>query len=180
MVNPISYVIAIAEMTTASSSIKETIDKVVSDTLDGMMEDTLNTLMENTTQHLVADDNPSNAAFQNKLPSSVDIAQTTSNTTQAQETEHPEANNSLNNVSTNQSAETHAVNDALVNQQNEPAQLNRSDTGQAITQIPRNSPVVEGNSSNSESANKQISSYHEKPANSIDDLIYKFRQLFFK
>jgi hypothetical protein len=179
MVNPISYVIAIAEMTAASSSIKETIDKVVSDTLDGMMEDTLNTLMENTTQHLVAD-NPSNAAFQNKLPSSVDIAQTTSNTTQAQETKHPEVNNSLDNASTNQSAESHAVNDALVNQQNEPAQLNRSDTGQAITQIPRNSPVVESNSSNSESANNQISSYHEKPANFIDDLIYKFRQLFFK
>ena len=180
IVDPTSHVIATSEKTAASSSIKETIDQVVSDTLNGMMEDTINNLLENTSQNLIADDNTSNTGFQNKLPSSVDIAQITSNTTQAQETEHTEPNNSINNEDTNQNTKSHATNEVLVNQQNESAKLNRADIGQATIQIPHNSSFVDGNNSNSESAKNQTSSNHVKPTNFIDDLIYKVRQFFFK
>lgn len=179
IVDPTSHVIATSEKT-ASSSIKETIDQVVSDTLNGMMEDTINNLLKNTSQNLIGDDNTSNTSFQNKLPSSVDIAQITSNTTQAQETEHTESNNSINNEGTNQNTKSHATNEVLVNQQNESVKLNRADIGQATTQIPHNSSIVDNNNSNSESAKNQTSSNHVKPTNFIDDLIYKVRQLFFK
>ena len=180
IVYPTSHVIATSEKTAASSSIKETIDQVVSDTLNGMMEDTINNLLENTSNNLIADDNTSNAGFQNKLPSSVDIAQITSNTTQAQETKRAESNNSINNEGTNQNTKSHATNEVLVNQQNESAKLNRAEMGQATIQNPHNSPVVDSVNSNSESAKNQTSSNHVKPTNFIDDLIYKVRQLFFK
>jgi hypothetical protein len=175
-----SHVIATSEQTAASSSIKETIDQVVSDTLNGMMEDTINNLLENTSHNLIADDNTSNTGFQNKLPSSVDIAQITSNTTQAQETERTEPNNSINNEGTNQNTKSHATNVVLVNQQNESAKLNLAEIGQATIQNPHNPPVVDSINSNSESAKNQTSSNHVKPTNFIDDLIYKVRQLFFK
>jgi hypothetical protein len=177
IVDPTSHVIATSEKTAASSSIKETIDQVVSDTLNGMMEDTINNLSVNTSRNLIADDNTSNTGFQNKLPSSIDIAQITSNTTQAQETE---PNNSINKEGTDQNTKSHATNEVLANQQNESAKLNRADIGQATTQIPHNSSIVDSNNSNSESAKNQISSNHVKPTNFIDDLIYKVRQLFFK
>ena len=180
IVGPTSHVIATPEKTTASSSIKETIDQVVSDTLNGMMQDTINNLLENTSQNLIANDNMSSTGFQNKLPSSVDIAQITSNTTQAQETERAEPNISINNEGTNQNTKSHATNEFLVNQQNESAKLNRAEIGQATIQNPHNSPVVDSNNSNSESAKNQTSSNHVKPTNFIDDLIYKVRQLFFK
>lgn len=180
IVYPTSHVIATSEKTAASSSIKETIDQVVSDTLNGMMEDTINNLLENTSNNLIADDNTSNAGFQNKLPSSVDIAQITSNTTQAQETERAEPNISINNEGTNQNTKSHATNEVLVNQQNESAKLNRAEMGQATIQNPHNSPVVDSINSNSESPKNQTSSNHVKPTNFIDDLIYKVRQLFFK
>jgi hypothetical protein len=180
IVYPTSHVIATSEKTAASSSIKETIDQVVSDTLNGMMEDTINNLLENTSNNFMADDNTSNAGFQNKLPSSVDIAQITSNTTQAQETERAESNNSINNEGTNQNTKSHATNEVLVNQQNESAKLNRAEMGQATIQNPHNSPVVDSINSNSESPKNQTSSNHVKPTNFIDDLIYKVRQLFFK
>jgi hypothetical protein len=180
IVYPTSHVIATSEKTAASSSIKETIDQVVSDTLNGMMEDTINNLLENTSHNIIADDNTSNAGFQNKLPSSVDIAQITSNTTQAQETKRAESNNSINNEGTNQNTKSHATNEVLVNQQNESAKLNRAEIGQATIQNPHNSPVVDSINSNSESAKNQTSSNHVKPTNFIDDLIYKVRQLFFK
>jgi hypothetical protein len=180
IVDPTSHVIATPEKTTASSSIKETIDQVVSDTLNGMMQDTINELLENTSQNPMANDNTSNTGFQNKLPSSVDIAQITSNTTPAQETEHIEPNNSINNDGTDQNMKSHATNEVFVNQQNESAKLNRADIGQATTQIPHNSSVVDSNNSNSESVVNQTSSNHVKPTNFIDDLIYKVRQLFFK
>jgi hypothetical protein len=180
IVYPTSHVIATSEKTAASSSIKETIDQVVSDTLNGMMEDTINNLLENTSHNLIADDNTSNAGFQNKLPSSVDIAQITSNTTQAQETERADPNNSINNEGTNQNTKSHATNEVLVNQQNESAKLNRAEMGQATIQNPHNSPVVDSINSNSESPKNQTSSNHVKPTNFIDDLIYKVRQLFFK
>ena len=180
IVDPTSHVIASPEKTAASSSIKETIDQVVSDTLNGMMDDTINNLLGNTSQNLIANDNTSNTAFQNKLPSSVDIAQITSNTTQAQGTEHTEPKNSINNDGTNQNTKSRATNEVFVNQQNESAKLNRSDIGQAITQIPHNSSVGDSNNSNSESVKNQTSSNHVKPTNFIDDLIYKVRQLFFK
>ena len=180
IVYPTSHVIATSEKTAASSSIKETIDQVVSDTLNGMMEDTINNLLENTSHNLIADDNTSNAGFQNKLPSSVDIAQITSNTTQAQETERAEPNNSINNEGTNQNTKSHATNEVLVNQQNESAKLNRAEIGHATIQNPHNSPVVDSINSNSESAKNQTGSNHVKPTNFIDDLIYKVRQLFFK
>ena len=180
IVYPTSHVIATSEKTAASSSIKETIDQVVSDTLNGMMEDTINNLLENTSNNLIADDNTSNAGFQNKLPSSVDIAQITSNTTQAQETERAEPNNSINNEGTNQNTKSHATNEVLVNQQNESAKLNRAEIGHATIQNPHNSPVVDSINSNSESAKNQTGSNHVKPTNFIDDLIYKVRQLFFK
>ena len=179
IVYPTSHVIATSEKTAASSSIKETIDQVVSDTLNGMMEDTINNLLENTSQNLIADDNTSNAGFQNKLPSSVDIAQITSNTTQAQETERTEPNNSINNEGTNQNTKSHATNEVLVNQQNESAKLNRAEISQATIQNPHNLPVDSINS-NSEIAKNQTGSNHVKPTNFIDDLIYKVRQLFFK
>jgi len=178
IVDPTSHVIASPEKTAASSSIKETIDQVVSDTLNGMMDDTINNLLGNTSQNLMANDNTSNTAFQNKLPSSVDIAQITSNTTQAQGTEHTEPKNSINNDGTNQNTKSRATNEVFVNQQNESAKLNRSDIGQAITQIPHNSSVGDSNNSNSESVKNQTSSNHLKPTNFIDDLIYKVRQLF--
>ena len=111
---------------------------MVSDTLNGMMEDTINNLLENTSQNLIADDNTSNTGFQNKLPSSVDITQITSNTTQAQETEHTEPNNPINNEDTNQNTKSHATNEVLVNQQNESAKLNRAEISQATVQIPHN------------------------------------------
>lgn len=177
IVYPTSHVIATSEKTAASSSIKETIDQVVSDTLNGMMEDTINNLLENTSKNLIADDNTSNAGFQNKLPSSVDIAQITSNTTQAQETE---PNNSINNEGTNQNTKSHVTNEVLVNEQNESAKLNRAEISQATIQNPHNLPVVDSINSNSESAKNQTSSNHVKPTNFIDDLIYKVRQLFFK
>ena len=180
IVYPTSHVIATSEKTAASSSIKETIDQVVSDTLNGMMEDTINNLLENTSNNHIADDNTSNAGFQNKLPSSVDIAQITSNTTQAQETERAEPNISINNEGTNQNTKSHATNEVLVNQQNESAKLNRAEMGQATIQNPHNSPVVDSINSNSESPKNQTSSNHVKPTNFIDDLIYKVRQLFFK
>ena len=180
IVYPTSHVIATSEKTAASSSIKETIDQVVSDTLNGMMEDTINNLLENTSHNIIADDNTSNAGFQNKLPSSVDIAPITSNTTQAQETERVEPNNSINNEGINQNTKSHATNEVLVNQQNESAKLNRAEIGQATIQNPHNSPVVDSVNSNSESAKNQTSSNHVKPTNFIDDLIYKVRQLFFK
>ena len=180
IVYPTNHVIATSEKTAASSSIKETIDQVVSDTLNGMMEDTINNLLENTSRNLIADDNTSNTGFQNKLPSSIDIAQITSNTTQAQETERAEPNFSINNEGTNQNTKSHATNEVLANQQNESAKLNRADIVQATTQIPHNSSIVDSNNSNSESAKNQISSNHVKPTNFIDDLIYKVRQLFFK
>jgi hypothetical protein len=180
IVYPTSHVIATSEKTAASSSIKETIDQVVSDTWNGMMEDTINNLLENTSHNLIADDNTSNTGFQNKLPSSVDIAQITSNTTQAQETERAEPNNSINNEGTNQNTKSHATNEVLVNQQNESAKLNLAETGQATIQNPHNPPVVDSINSNSESAKNQTSSNHVKPTNFIDDLIYKVRQLFFK
>jgi hypothetical protein len=180
IVYPTSHAIATSEKTAASSSIKETIDQVVSDTLNGMMEDTINNLLENTSNNLIADDNTSNAGFQNKLPSSVDIAQITSNTTQAQETERAEPNNSINNEGTNQNTKSHATNEVLVNQQNESAKLNRAEIGQATIQNPHNSPVVDSINSISESPKNQTSSNHVKPTNFIDDLIYKVRQLFFK
>lgn len=180
IVYPTSHVIATSEKTAASSSIKETIDQVVSDTLNGMMEDTINNLLENTSNNLIADDNTSNAGFQNKLPSSVDIAQITSNTTQAQETERVEPNNSINKEGTDQNTKSHATNEVLVNQQNESAKLNRAEMGQATIQNPHNSPVVDSINSNSESPKNQTSSNHVKPTNFIDDLIYKVRQLFFK
>ena len=176
IVDPTSHVIATSEKTAASSSIKETIDQVVSDTLNGMMDDTINSLLENTSQNLIADDNTSYTGFQNKLPSSVDIAQITSNTTQARETEHTERNNE----GTNQNTKSHATNEVLANQQNESAKLNRADIGQATTQIPHKSSIVDSNNSNSEIAKNQTSSNHVKPTNFIDDLIYKVRQLFFK
>ena len=179
IVYPTSHVIATSEKTAASSSIKETIDQVVSDTLNGMMEDTINNLLENTSQNLIAYDNTSNAGFQNKLPSSVDIAQITSNTTQAQETERTEPNNSINNEGTNQNTKSHATNEVLVNQQNESAKLNRAEISQATIQNPHNLPVDSINS-NSEIAKNQTGSNHVKPTNFIDDLIYKVRQLFFK
>ena len=179
IVYPTSHVIATSEKTTASSSIKETIDQVVSDTLNGMMEDTINSLLKNTSQNLIADDNTSITGFQNKLPSSVDIAQITSNTTQAQETERTELNNSINNEGTNQNTKSHATNEVLVNQQNESAKLNRAEIGQATIQNPHNLPVDSINS-NSEIAKNQTGSNHVKPTNFIDDLIYKVRQLFFK
>jgi hypothetical protein len=180
IVYPTSHVIATSEKTAASSSIKETIDQVVSDTLNGMMEDTINNLLENTSKNLIADDNTSNAGFQNKLPSSVDIAQITNNTTQSQETERAEPNNSINNKGTNQNAKSHATNEVLVNQENDSAKLNRAEIGQATIQNLHNSPVVDSIDSNSESAKNQSSSNHVKPTNFIDDLIYKVRQLFFK
>jgi hypothetical protein len=180
IVYPTSHVIATSEKTAASSSIKETIDQVVSDTLNGMMEDTINNLLENTSHNLIADDNTSNTGFQNKLPSSVDIAQITSNTTQAQETERAEPNNSINNEGTNQNTKSHPTNEILVNQQNESAKLNLAEIGQATIQNPHNPPVVDSINSNSESAKNQTSSNHVKPTNFIDDLIYKVRQLFFK
>lgn len=180
IVYPTSHVIATSEKTAASSSIKETIDQVVSDTLNGMMEDTINNLLENTSKNLIADDNTSNAAFQNKLPSSVDITQITSNTTQAQETERTELNNSINNEGTNQNTKSHVTNEVLVNEQNESAKLNRAEISQATIQNPHNLPVVDSINSNSESAKNQTSSNHVKPTNFIDDLIYKVRQLFFK
>jgi len=180
IVYPTSHVIATSEKTAASSSIKETIDQVVSDTLNGMMEDTINNLLENTSHNLIAGDNTSNAGFQNKLPSSVDIAQITSNTTQAQETERAEPNNSINKEGTDQNTKSHATNEVLVNQQNESAKLNRAEIGHATIQNPHNSPVVDSINSNSESAKNQTSSNHVKPTNFIDDLIYKVRQLFFK
>jgi hypothetical protein len=180
IVYPTSHVIATSEKTAASSSIKETIDQVVSDTLNGMMEDTINNLLENTSHNLIAGDNTSNAGFQNKLPSSVDIAQITSNTTQAQETERAEPNNSINNEGTNQNTKSHATNEVLVNQQNESSKLIRAEIGHATIQTPHNSPVVDSINSNSESAKNQTSSNHVKPTNFIDDLIYKVRQLFFK
>lgn len=179
IVYPTSHVIATSEKTAASSSIKETIDQVVSDTLNGMMEDTINNLLKNTSKNLIADDNTSNAGFQNKLPSSVDIAQITSNTTQAQETERTELNNSINNEGTNQNTKSHATNEVLVNQQNESAKLNRAEISQATIQNPHNLPVDSINS-NSEIAKNQTGSNHVKPTNFIDDLIYKVRQLFFK
>nr|CAF28684.1 hypothetical protein [uncultured crenarchaeote] len=179
IVYPTSHVIATSEKTAASSSIKETIDQVVSDTLNGMMEDTINNLLKNTSKNLIADDNTSNAGFQNKLPSSVDIAQITSNTTQVQETERTELNNSINNEGTNQNTKSHATNEVLVNQQNESAKLNRAEISQAIIQNPHNLPVDSINS-NSEIAKNQTGSNHVKPTNFIDDLIYKVRQLFFK
>jgi hypothetical protein len=180
IVYPTSHVIATSEKTAASSSIKETIDQVVSDTLNGMMEDTINNLLENTSHNLIAGDNTSNAGFQNKLPSSVDIAQITSNTTQAQETERAEPNNSINKEGTDQNTKSHATNEVLVNQQNESAKLNRAEIGHATIQNPHNSPVVDSINSNSESAKNQTGSNHVKPTNFIDDLIYKVRQLFFK
>lgn len=180
IVGPTSHVIATPEKTTASSSIKETIDQVVSDTLNGMMQNTINNLLENTSQNLIANDNMSSTGFQNKLPSSVDITQITSNTTPAQETEHIEPNNSINNDSTNQNTKSHATNEVFVNQQNESAKLNRAEIGQATTQIPHNSSVLDSNNSNSESAKNQTGSNLVKPTNFIDDLIYKVRQLFFK
>ena len=180
IVYPTSHVIATSEKTADSSSIKETIDQVVSDTLNGMMEDTINNLLENTSHNLIAGDNTSNAGFQNKLPSSVDIAQITSNTTQAQETERAEPNNSINKEGTDQNTKSHATNEVLVNQQNESAKLNRAEIGHATIQNPHNSPVVDSINSNSESAKNQTSSNHVKPTNFIDDLIYKVRQLFFK
>lgn len=180
IVYPTSHVIATSEKTAASSSIKETIDQVVSDTLNGMMEDTINNLLENTSKNLIADDNTSNAGFQNKLPSSVDITQITSNTTQAQETERTELNNSINNEGTNQNTKSHVTNEVLVNEQNESAKLNRAEINQATIQNPHNLPVVDSINSNSESAKNQTSSNHVKPTNFIDDLIYKVRQLFFK
>ena len=180
IVYPTSHVIATSEKTAASSSIKETIDQVVSDTLNGMMEDTINNLLENTSHNLIAGDNTSNAGFQNKLPSSVDIAQITSNTTQAQETERAEPNNSINKEGTDQNTKSHATNEVLVNQQNESAKLNRAEIGQPTIQNRHNSPVVDSVNSNSESAKNQTSSNHVKPTNFIDDLIYKVRQLFFK
>ena len=180
IVYPTSHVIATSEKTAASSSIKETIDQVVSDTLNGMMEDTINNLLQNTSKKLIADDNTSNAGFQNKLPSSVDIAQINSNTTQSQETERTEPNNSINNEGTNRNAESHATNEVLVNQQNEPAKLNRAEIDQDTIQNPHKSPVVDSINSNSESTKNQTSSNHVKPTNFIDDLVYKVRQLFFK
>lgn len=180
IVYPTSHVIATSEKTAASSSIKETIDQVVSDTLNGMMEDTINNLLENTSKNPIADDNTSNAGFQNKLPSSVDITQITSNTTQAQETERTELNNSINNEGTNQNTKSHVTNEVLVNEQNESAKLNRAEISQATIQNPHNLPVVGSINSNSESAKNQTSSNHVKPTNFIDDLIYKVRQLFFK
>jgi hypothetical protein len=180
IVYPTSHVIATSEKTAASSSIKETIDQVVSDTLNGMMEDTINNLLENTSHNLIAGDNTSNAGFQNKLPSSVDIAQITSNTTQAQETERAEPNNSINKEGTDQNTKSHATNEVLVNQQNESAKLNRAEIGHATIQNPHNSPVVDSINSNSESAKNQTGSNHVNPTNFIDDLIYKVRQLFFK
>jgi hypothetical protein len=180
IVYPTSHVIATSEKTAASSSIKETIDQVVSDTLNGMMEDTINNLLENTSKNLIADDNTSNAGFQNKLPSSVDITQITSNTTQAQETERTELNNSINNEGTNQNTKSHVTYEVLVNEQNESAKLNRAEISQATIQNPHNLPVVDSINSNSESAKNQTSSNHVKPTNFIDDLIYKVRQLFFK
>lgn len=180
IVYPTSHVIATSEKTAASSSIKETIDQVVSDTLNGMMEDTINNLLENTSKNLMADDNTSNAGFQNKLPSSVDITQITSNTTQAQETERTELNNSINNEGTNQNTKSHVTNEVLDNEQNESANLNRAEISQATIQNPHNLPIVDSINSNSESAKNQTSSNHVKPTNFIDDLIYKVRQLFFK
>lgn len=180
IVDPTSHVIATSEKTAPSSSIKETIDQAVSDTLNGMMEDTINNLLENGSHNLIANDNTSNTGFQNKLPSSVDIAQITSNTTQVQETEHTEPNNSIKIEGTNQNTKSQATNEVLVNQQNESAQLTRADIGQATTQILHNSSVVDSNNSNSESGKNQTSSNHVKPTNFIDDLFYKVRQLFFK
>ena len=180
IVGPTTQVFATPEKTAASSSIKETIDQVVSDTLNGMMEDTINSVLQNTSHNLKTNDNRSNTGFQNRLPSSVDMAQITGNTTQAQETERTELNNSINNEGTNQNTKSHATNEVLVNQQNESAKLNRAEISQATIQNPHNSPIVDGNNSNSESAKNQTSSNHVKPTNFIDDLIYKVRQLFFK
>jgi hypothetical protein len=178
--DPTSHVIATSEKIAASSSIKETVDQVVSDTLNGIMDDTINNLLENTSRNLIGDDNTSNTAFQTKLPSSVDIAQITTNTTQAQETEHIETNNSTSIEATTEKTKSQATNEVLANQQNESAQLTRADISQATIQIPHNSSLVDSNNSNAESAKNQTSSNQVKPTSFIDDLIYKARQLFFK
>ena len=178
--DPTSHVNATSEKIAASSSIKETVDQVVSDTLNGIMDDTINNLLENTSKNLIADDNTSNAGFQNKLPSSVDITQITSNTTQAQETEHIETNNSTSIEATTENTKSQATNEVLANQQNESAQLTRADISHATIQIPHNSSLVDSNNSNAESAKNQTSSNQVKPTSFIDDLIYKVRQLFFK
>ena len=180
IVGPTTQVFATPEKTAASSSIKETIDQVVSDTLNGMMEDTINSVLQNTSHNLKTNDNRSNTGFQNRLPSSVDMAQITGNTTQAQETERTELNNSINNEGTNQNTKSHATNEVLVNQQNESVRLTGADIGQSTPQNPLNSSVVDINDSNSEYTNNQTSSNDLKPTNFIDDLIYKVRQLFFK
>ena len=96
IVGPTTQVFATPEKTAASSSIKETIDQVVSDTLNGMMEDTINSVLQNTSDNLKTNDNRSNTGFQNRLPSSVDIAQITGNTTQAQETKRTEPDTPIN------------------------------------------------------------------------------------
>ncbi len=180
IVHPLSYIIADAETTATSSSIKDTIDKVVSDTLNGMMEDTVNKLIKNTSQLSAVEKNTSNLGFQNKLPSSVDLTQITNNTTKNHpKTEQFETNNTMNKDGTNQSANSSLAKDALINSQNETAQSNRTDSGLAVTRDQGNPPLFESNNGSPENTNDQ-SSHHDKPANFIADLIYKFRQLFFK
>jgi len=180
IVYPTSHVIATSEKTTASSSIKETIDQVVSDTLNGMMEDTINSVLQNTSHNLKTNDNRSNTGFQNRLPSSVDIAQITGNTTQAQETKRTEPDTPINIENNNQNTKSNSTNEGLITQQNESVRLTGADTGQSTTQNPLNSSVLDINNSNSEYTKNQTGSKDVKPTNLIDDLIYKVRQLFFK
>lgn len=180
IVGPTTQVFATSEKTAASSSIKETIDQVVSDTLNGMMEDTINSVLQNTSHNLKTNDNRSNTGFQNRLPSSVDIAHTTGNTTQAQETKRTEPDNPINIENNNQNTKSNATNEGLITQQNESIRLTGADIGQSTTQNPLNSSFVDINNSNSEYTKNQTSSNDVKPTNFIDDLIYKVRQLFFK
>jgi len=174
IVGPTTQVFATPEKTAASSSIKETIDQVVSDTLNGMMEDTINSVLQNTSHNLKTNDNRSNTGFQNRLPSSVDIAQITGNATRAQETKSTEPDTPINIENNDQKTKSNATNEGLITQQNESVRL--TDT----PQNPLNSSNIDINNSNSEYTKNQTSSNDVRPTNFIDDLIYKVRQLFFK
>jgi hypothetical protein len=58
-----------------STSIQNTIDKMIADTYDGMMDSTINMLLKNTTQSGPGNTNASDAKFDPKVPSGIDLSQ---------------------------------------------------------------------------------------------------------
>ena len=58
-----------------STSIQNTIDKMIADTYDGMMDSTINMLLKNTTQSGPGNTNASDAKFEPKVPSGIDLSQ---------------------------------------------------------------------------------------------------------